>query len=149
MKVSLGELFNMEDILKKMMQSYLEIDIMKSYQLSKCIKKILSEISLINEERTKLIRKYGQENKGIIQVLPENVDKYIGELNGFLKNEIEVDFVTIPLAALTKFREQNKLTQNDLLLIKNFIEEDVLGVSEGEISRIAEEMLDEPISENI
>ena len=80
-----------------------------SYAVSKNIKKIEKEIEAYNEERAKLLDKYGEkdENGNLvvseeqnIKILPENVKNWNEDLSELLDIEVEVDIHKLNFSVL-------------------------------------------------
>lgn len=80
-----------------------------SYAISKNIKKIEKEIEVYNEERAKLLDKYGEkdENGNLvvseeqnIKIAPENVEKWNKDLSELLDIEVEVDIHKLKFSVL-------------------------------------------------
>lgn len=80
-----------------------------SYAVSKNIKKIEKEIEAYNEERAKLLDKYGEkdENGNLvvseeqnIKILPENVKNWNEDLSELLDIEVEVDIHKLKFSVL-------------------------------------------------
>jgi len=75
-----------------------------AFRFSKVAKHIQSELSNLNDQKEKLIVKYGKEvdtEQGkSIQVTPENSESFMEEWNGILDEKTSLDFVEIPLSGI-------------------------------------------------
>ena len=80
-----------------------------SYAIAKNIKKIEKEIEVYNEERAKLLDKYGEKDEDgnlvvseeqNIKIVPENVEKWNKDLNELLDIEVEVDIHKLKFSVL-------------------------------------------------
>lgn len=80
-----------------------------SYAVSKNIKKIEKEIEAYNEERAKLLDKYGEKDEDgnlvvseeqNIKIVPENVEKWNKDLSELLDIEVEVDIHKLKFSVL-------------------------------------------------
>lgn len=80
-----------------------------SYAIAKNIKKIEKEIEVYNEERAKLLDKYGEKDEEgnlvvseeqNIKIVPENVEKWNKDLNELLDIEVEVDIHKLKFSVL-------------------------------------------------
>jgi len=92
MKVTLNSIQNAKEILTRLANT--DLPIKTSYSLSKLIKLLNEEYNSIEECRTRLVTKYGDESdEGSIRVLPgtENFNKFIKEYADFMNTEIEIN----------------------------------------------------------
>lgn len=58
------------------------------------------ELKLMEEERQKMINKYGKEKDGIVAVQDENKDSFLKEFGDLLETQIDVDWDPIPVDSL-------------------------------------------------
>lgn len=81
-----------------------------SYAVSKNLKKLETEVKLIQEEQSKLAREYCEKDeegkpkvndKGFL-VFGDNAEKFMTEYNEYLNTEIEVDVHKIPFAEIER-----------------------------------------------
>lgn len=91
MKVKLSTLKAGESSLNKLFNSD-KLDIVTAYKLSKVAKIVTDELSKVEEFRTKLVLKYGEEKDGNFMVKPENLEKFLNEMEALLSQEIDIDF---------------------------------------------------------
>ena len=85
------------------------LTIKASDAVSKNIKKIEKEIEAYNEERAKLLDKYGEKDEDgnlvvseeqNIKIVPENVEKWNKDLSELLDIEVEVDIHKLKFSVL-------------------------------------------------
>ena len=97
MKITLAEVKSLESILSKIFNK--EVNIKIAYRLGSLLKKLNEEMLLLEENRVKLIKKYGIEDEKTkqIQVAPGKTDDFYKEFNELLSLQIEIDFEPIPL----------------------------------------------------
>ena len=117
MKIKLGELKVIEESLKKLITMSLPIKI--SYNLSKTLKKISDELTLFDEQKNILIRKYGTENveKNLIEVIePQKLVEFSKDINELLSVEIDLEFTPIDIELL----EGKELSPADMINLNMF-----------------------------
>lgn len=100
---TLGELKNIEESIKKLVNS--EIPIKISYRLSKIIAKLSTELSLFEEHRIALVRKYAETTEdesgtSQVKVSQENMPLFIEEFNTLLQEPVTIQFVPININSL-------------------------------------------------
>jgi hypothetical protein len=99
--VKLGILKAIEEPLIKLVK--LELPIKTSYKLSKILKKIGQELADLEEERVKLVKKYGDQDDEAqsIQVKdPEKYEEFAKEFGELLQEEITLEIDPIPIDML-------------------------------------------------
>jgi hypothetical protein len=99
--VKLGILKAIEEPLIKLVK--LELPIKTSYKLSKILKKIGQELADLEEERVKLVKKYGDQDDEAqsIQVKdPEKYEEFAKEFGELLQEEITLEIDPIPINML-------------------------------------------------
>lgn len=99
-----------------------DIPVKQAYWIAKFARKMSSEINLIEEQRTKLIRKYGVEKDGQVLVEPdgENWLKFVQEHNDLMEMETDLDVDTV------KIPDNVIIPLGDLMALDAFIE--IVGV---------------------
>lgn len=129
MKIKMAEIKAIEEPLSKLMTKELNIKI--AYRLSKFLKVVGVELQELENNRIRLVRKYGNKvenkdndpkkknNKGEVEfkITPKNEQKFIDEYNELLRLEIEVDFNPILLSEL----EGIQITTIDMMRLENII----------------------------
>lgn len=117
MKLSLAKLKNSEEVLIKLSKS--ELPVALAYKLAKVMKPISSELVELEDFRKKLVMKYGvQQEDGMITVPPENIEKFVEELNPLLNEEVDLPFEKINGSSLP---ETLTLTPLEITLLEDFI----------------------------
>jgi hypothetical protein len=99
--VKLGILKAIEEPLIKLVK--LELPIKTSYKLSKILKKIGQELADLEEERVKLVKKYGDQDDEAqsIQVTdPAKYEEFAKEFGELLQEEITLEIDPIPIDML-------------------------------------------------
>jgi hypothetical protein len=98
MKISLGKLKNSEEALTAL--SNCPLPIVLSYKISKALKVIASELTLLEESRKSLVQKYGVVEGNDVIVSKENIDAFMKELNPLLMEEVDIPIEPIPIGSL-------------------------------------------------
>jgi hypothetical protein len=121
MNIKLADLKNMETNLTALLNK--ELNIKVAYKLGKFAKQISQEFKELEENRMKLIRKYGIENKekNIIEVPLEKTNDFSNEYGILLMEEVSIDFKPILLEEFGDI----KLSASDMMFFRGFIIEDV------------------------
>lgn len=101
MRLTNGEIFNAKEPLSKLMVQKFPVKV--AYGLAMLASKLNSQLKVIDEVRTGLIKTYGKpdpDNPKQIRILPEdkNFAKFVGEMNELLSQEVEIvlDKVELP-----------------------------------------------------
>lgn len=99
MKISLAEIKSLEKSLSKIFDKDLNIKI--AYRLGILLKKITEELRTLEENRIRLIKKYGTKDEKTqqIQVPPDKNADFYKDFNELLTFEIDIDFEPISLNA--------------------------------------------------
>lgn len=97
MKITLAEIKSLEKSLSKIFDKDLNIKI--AYRLGKLLKKMSDEMNLLEENRIKLVKKYGKqtEDNGQFAVDPDKTQDFYNEINELMQVEIDIDFEPISL----------------------------------------------------
>ncbi len=100
MKINLAGIKSLESSLSKIFDK--DVNIKIAYRLSKLLKRLSEEMSMMEESRIKLVTKYGKEDGETKQVTvpQENTADFYKEFNELMMVEIEIDFEPITLASL-------------------------------------------------
>lgn len=118
MKVKLVDIYNSVPVMNKILETPLPASI--SFQLSKLLKTLNDEMKSIEEQRVKLVEKYGVKGEKEETVVPdENKAKFIQEFSDLLNTEIEVTFN--PLSS-SKF-DALQLSVNEMSRVQFLFEE--------------------------
>jgi hypothetical protein len=99
MKITLAEVKSLETSLAKVFDK--EVNIKVAYRLGSLLKKLSEEMAILEENRIKLVKKYGDEDKETKQlsVPQDKAQEFYAEFNELLQLEIDIDFEPIPLQA--------------------------------------------------
>lgn len=100
MKFKLGEIRTLESSLAKLMNK--ELPIKAAYRLGKLLKAVSEELTIIENNRVKLIKKYskGEDESGNFEVIKEKVDDFKKEFADFLTEEVEIDCKPVSISEL-------------------------------------------------
>jgi len=98
MKVSLFEIYSSVSVLNKLVD--LALPAKSSYKFVKIMKKFNEELKMMEDERQKLINKYGEEKEGTVIVLDGNRETFLKEFGDLLETQIDVDWDPISIDSL-------------------------------------------------
>ena len=91
MKVSLGEVYMSTAVMNKLIEAPLSAKL--SFRLARVMREMNDALKTLEEERTKLIKKFGKDNgDGSIAVTEENKNLFLEEFNTLLDEEIETSW---------------------------------------------------------
>lgn len=120
MEIKLKKIVTANGALNKLMSK--EVPIKVGFQLSKIAKKLNEELSIYNDNRVKLIKKYGEEDKkknGNYNIKKENIETFQKELTELMEVKVKVDIDKIKIKEI----ENVKLSGGDLLALDFLLEE--------------------------
>lgn len=124
--IALRELVDSSEIMKKLSQKPLKGK--TAYYTARLLREIDKELTLFNETRGNLIKKYGEKDEngelkidenGNCKFTSEEMDKFYFEMNDILNNIIELNANKIELNDL----ENLDFTPTEMILLEPFIEE--------------------------
>ena len=97
MKINLAEIKSLEGSLSKIFDKDLNIKV--AYRLGTLLKRLSEEMKTLEENRVKLVKKYGEENEETKQfsVPQEKTPDFYKEFNELMQIEIDIDFEPISL----------------------------------------------------
>jgi len=112
MKVRLIDVYNSVQVINKILDTQLPVTI--AFQLTKLIKNLDNEVKIVEEQRVKLVSKYGEEieDKGFT-VSEANKEAFLKEFTELLESEIEINWNPVDIS---KFEGLN-LSPNDLMKV--------------------------------
>jgi len=118
-KVSLKELKQAELALSKVLNASLPIKV--SYWINKNMKPIIAELTLVEEKRVQLVKKYAvdKDGKPSQNVPKENMEALQNEFISLLDEEVEIDFTPIKLKDI---ENEVKLSAGEIGSLDKFIE---------------------------
>jgi lipoate-protein ligase A len=88
-KVKLVDIYNSVPVMNKILETPLPASV--SFQLSKLLKTLNDEMKSIEEQRIKLVEKYGNKSETQETVVSEeNKEKFLQEFSDLLNTEVEV-----------------------------------------------------------
>jgi sulfopyruvate decarboxylase TPP-binding subunit len=118
MEIKLGEIVNAKDSLIKLFK--MDLPIIISYKLGKLVKEVDKEIKHFEEERFKLIKKYGElTDKNSYSVKPENVEEFAKDLKELLEISLKLE---IEKVSLENISSEIKLSAIDLVSLEKFVD---------------------------
>jgi hypothetical protein len=115
MNTTVNIILEAQATLKEMVQKELPISL--SYKLSELILELDKHSALFNEKHMLLLRKYGDENDGILNVREEEMEKFKEEITELLKTEVSLKWEPIPIS---RFNDTMQLTVINMLKVKDF-----------------------------
>ena len=119
MKLKLSQLIAMRGSLVKLIEK--DLPIKQSFNLAKFIKTANEELEQFEQQRVKLVNRYGaKDEEGNIAVKEENQQQFVNELNEL--TEIEVDFEGFKPLKLADLRNIY-FTTNDMMSLIDIVEE--------------------------
>lgn len=119
MKLKLSQLIAMRGSLVKLIEK--DLPIKQSFNLAKFIKKANDELEQFEQQRVKLVNRYGaKDEEGNIAVKDEFQQQFVNELNEL--TEIEVDFEDFKPLKLADLRNIY-FTTNDMMSLIDIVEE--------------------------
>ena len=119
MKLMIKDVLEAAPILKKITDFSLPAK--AAYNIMRNMKKIEHGIKPFEEDRLKLVYKYGKESEtGKVSVAEENMENFYKDVASLLDGEIEVDIRQIKIDQL----EEVKLTPNEIQCIEFMLEKD-------------------------
>ena len=124
--VTLKEIVESSDIMKKLAQKTLKGK--TAYHIARLIREADKELTLFNETRANLIKKYGEkdengelkiEENGNCILMPDKIENFYSELNDVLNNNIELNAEKLSIEEL----EELDFTPSEMLTLESFINE--------------------------
>lgn len=95
MKVRLFEIYSSVNILNKLVN--VSLPAKTSYKFVKVMQKFNDELKLLEEQRQKLINKYGAEGENGFTVTEENKETFIKEFSDLMEVELDIDWEPISI----------------------------------------------------
>lgn len=113
--MKLSTVVNAIPVISKLMSK--ELPVIQSYAVAKLARRIDEETKLYNEQRQKLLQKYGEQDGDKYVIRPENVDVCNGELEELLNIDVDIpekiDILSTDVA----------LTPAEMIVIEDFLAE--------------------------
>lgn len=123
--ISLGRIYELKTPERGQTQSAIDklfntegLPVKMSYQLGKVVSTVNEEKKRFEEERQKLIKKYGKVDGGNFWIPPENMKGWAPEINALSEIPVNLTIVPVPLAALG---EKAQLSPNDMARLQPFL----------------------------
>lgn len=98
MKVSLFEIYSSVGVLNKLVD--LPLPAKSSYKFVKIMRKFNDELKILEDERQKMINKYGKEREGTVIVEEHNRELFLKEFGDLLETQLDVDWDPISVDSL-------------------------------------------------
>ena len=99
MKVSLGEIYMSTSVMNKLIDMPLKATL--SFRLARIMRDINDILKNLEDERSKLIKKYGQDSgDGNITVSEQNKENFLDEFQSLLEDKIEINWEPIDTDSL-------------------------------------------------
>ena len=112
MKLKLHQIYRAKPVFDKLANQDMPAKI--AYRLSRTAKILGEQFQEIEQQRMRLVKKYGEETNGQLKVKDENTNAFGQELLALLEEDTEVDLQTFSLDTLP---EETKLTPNEVNII--------------------------------
>lgn len=123
MKVRLAVIYNQEAQTGFSAITKAAMPVKLSYAVAKNLKKFESKLDDIEKKRLDLVNKYGKaDDKGGIQVTPENMEVFNKDFSDYLLQEVELDMWQISMSQLIAANVQ--LTPRQIVAMEDFIVDD-------------------------
>jgi hypothetical protein len=120
MKITISEVLNGKQVLEKLVEK--EVSIKAAYRLSRIIKVLNGELQLFEEQRQKLVQKYGTQPEdapeGNIVVSEENLEPFQKDLSELLTAEIDLGCEPMNI---DEFGDNVEIKTAELMMIEKFI----------------------------
>jgi len=108
MKLYLRQLVSARESLQQFGGEKLPVKL--AYRIQRNLRKINNELQDFEEARLELVRKYGKQNeKGFMEVVPENMEAFNADLKTLLDEEVDVDIQSIPIQDLADVQTKEGL----------------------------------------
>lgn len=117
MKVKLSEIVNARQALQKMMTK--ELPIKTAYRLSKLVNAVNDELGNFEDQRKKLVEKYGEKKGEEVVVPKDKAQDFQKDMQELLDVEVKIDFDPISLSDIGEI----SLSPVDITLLDSFIKE--------------------------
>ena len=109
MKVKLFDIYNSIQVMNKVLETPLPVSV--SYHLGKVFKSLNDELKSVEEQRIKLVEKFGSKEEGKeVSVSDENKEKFLKEFSELLETSVEIEWTPL---SVSKF-DNIQLTVADL-----------------------------------
>lgn len=113
MKVKLFEIYSSVPVMNKILEATLPATV--SFQLTKLLKTLNEEIKIIEEQRVKLVTKYGENGENeAVTVSDSKKEEFLKEFSELLESEIELNWQPL---SISNFDGLN-LSVNDMLKVQ-------------------------------
>lgn len=95
MKLKNWEIYGTRDALTKLIG--MKLPVKASWQVSKLVQVLNPELAVIDEERNKLVKEYGEGegNKVTVKQDSENWQKFLDEVGELMQQEIDIEFTKV------------------------------------------------------
>ena len=125
-KVKLSDVVNSTETFNKIMQQSFKGSL--AFKIARLVRELEKEMQTYNEERIKIIKKYGKKDENGELITDENgnvsfetdkIEEINGEFQSLLETELEINADKLPMDSIDEF----KLTPQQMLEIEMFFEE--------------------------
>lgn len=114
--MKLSTVVNAIPVISKLMSK--ELPVIQSYAVAKLARRIDEETKLYNEQRQKLLQKYGDQDGEKYVIRPENVDACNAELEELLNIDVDISDEKIDILSTDV-----ALTPAEMIAIEDFLAE--------------------------
>jgi hypothetical protein len=91
--MKLGELVVAQEVLRKLLA--LELPAAASYKIARAVRPIQAELQGYEEQRTKLVRQFGEAEGQQIIVKPDKMVEFNAEMNALLQVDVDLEIKTL------------------------------------------------------
>ena len=125
-KVSLNDIVNSMSVFNKIMQQPVNGSL--AFKIARLARELNKEIETFNQEKDKLLDKYGEKNEqgelltdenNNIKIPPENMTEINNEFNSLLNTIVEINCDKISIDQLDNFT----ITPQEMINLQSFLEE--------------------------
>jgi len=119
MKFRLGQIQEMKEPLARLTNEQLPLKL--AFKLNKLVRNMDENLTVIEEERVKLVKKLGVENKetGSVEIPKDKIPQFQEEFVELMSEEVEIDFTPFSVDDFANA----KVTTQDMLKLSLLFEE--------------------------
>ena len=124
-KIKLSDVVNSTETFNKIMQQPFKGSL--AFKIARLARELEKEMQTFNDERMKMIRKYGKKDKndelivsdnGNVEFENDKIDELNNEFNSLLETEIDINADKLPMDSIDEF----ELTPQEVIGLEKFFE---------------------------
>jgi len=118
-KVKLIDIYNSVPVMNKILETSMSASL--AFQMTKLLKTLNDEMKSIEDQRVKLVEKFGtkQEGNDTLMVSDENKDKFMSEFGELLNTSVEISWEPLSVTKVDGLQ----LTVNDMARVQFLFKE--------------------------